>query len=385
MSDYRDVAPAYRTIRISLPDDAAAEADAEAWERRGRYPSLQSTGVPGFGVVREREEGGWEVLSSGSFAEHEPQGARDSMAWQLRRFARLAARDGNTALEEEYAIAAERLEWEKLDELTVEGLRFRVARCESFVAFGPEGPEPPRRSDQPFIDERDAERDARYERHRISREANEARMARGEPWESGVISDDEPPGFVLDTVTPTGMTLGILKTDLLQTLPPPGSMSKKAEAALRRAMHSHPGGALLPVMFMLGERVGKRWRQESGHHDSPRDAREQMLFYLREFAPKFLRLKGEELAAHLAAAVELEACREDRFDVMGRHFAVGRVERLVRFGPDGPEGPRPEDPDPQLPNSALDMKIRRERLAAGLPEFDESDDRSRELPEDVDG
>jgi hypothetical protein len=53
------------------------------------------------------------------------------------------------------------------------------------------------------------------------------------------------------------------------------------------------------------------------------------------------------------------------------------VERLVRVGPDGPEGPRPSDPDPQLPILAQEKQLREQ----GLWE-DEDPDEPVELDED---
>lgn len=43
--------------------------------------------------------------------------------------------------------AAVRLDWEKIDEMTVLGTRYRVVRAERFIRTGPDGPEPPRPSD----------------------------------------------------------------------------------------------------------------------------------------------------------------------------------------------------------------------------------------------
>ena len=62
MTSPGDQVPGYRTIRVTAHHAPVAElADAEAWQACDEYPQL-SFGGPGFGVAREREEGGWELL-----------------------------------------------------------------------------------------------------------------------------------------------------------------------------------------------------------------------------------------------------------------------------------------------------------------------------------
>jgi hypothetical protein len=57
---------------------------------------------------------------------------------------------------------------------------------------------------------------------------------------------------------------------------------------------------------------------------------------------------------------------------------VVRVERLVRIGPDGPEGPRPSDYDPQPPVHVQEQR-RRDQGSVG----DDDEDAPIELDEDT--
>jgi hypothetical protein len=100
----------------------AAQADAEAWQARGEYPQL-SFGGPGFGVAREREEGGWELLRG--LRELAPQDARDSMGAHFRRLARAAGESGDPDGQAECMRAAERMDSEAVNEMTVLGDRYR--------------------------------------------------------------------------------------------------------------------------------------------------------------------------------------------------------------------------------------------------------------------
>ncbi|MFD0147983.1 DUF5954 family protein [Streptomyces sp. NPDC055721] len=62
------------------------------------------------------------------------------------------------------------------------------------------------------------------------------------------------------------------------------------------------------------------------------------------------------------------AGRADDVRVDGREFRICRVERMVRFGPDGPEGPRPSDVDEYGP-----AKMHPRMDEDGTLHYDESD------------
>src|SRR6266536_505763 len=210
MNDSRDHVPAYRTIRVTAPEaPAAAAADTEAWRARGTYPDLRFAG-PVFGVAREREEGGWEVQPH--FPGLALQDARDSMGSMFRRLAQEAEQSGDPAGYEECMRAAERMDWEPVDELTVLGTRHRVVRAERFIRSGSAGPEPPRPTD-------------------------------ADPAEPGQAHDvpDPTAGFVIDPVTATGMSEGVLKVELLSSVYKDGTVPADARDDSARAAQTHPG------------------------------------------------------------------------------------------------------------------------------------------------
>lgn len=330
--DPADRVPAYRQIRVTTPrEPVAALADTEARLARETHPVLMSAGAPLFGVVRERDGGGWEVL--GSFLEQAPQEARDSMGAAFRRAAQRARDAGD---EEAYAAcmsAAERMDWEALDELTVAGVRHRVARAECYIRSGPDGPEPPRPSDPGPAG---------------------AGRGRGEPCRTR--------GSVLDPVRPTGMSEALLKADLLTLVRKAGTVPDDVRDDSRRAADTHPGGVLLPPVFMIARRVEGRWRPDSAGSATPQRARDHLAFRLRVMIPWEERLDAEARAPYTAAAERLDAHPADELEAGGHRFRVVRVERLVRFGPEGPEGPRPSDPDPQVPVMVQEQRLREQDL-----------------------
>jgi hypothetical protein len=340
MSRHSEQVPGYRTIRVA-PQDApvAALADVEAWQARDAYPEIYFAGGPVFGVAREREEGGWELHPY--FSGLAPQDARDSMGSHFRRLAQEAERSGDQAAHEECMRAAERMDWEAVDEVTVRGDRYRVVRAEPFIRMGPAGPEPPRPTDPDP----------------------------GEPGQAREVPDSTA-GFVIDPITATGMSEGILKLELLSGGRKKGTVPPDVRADSLRAAETHPGGVLLPATFMTAEYLDGRWRPESTvNSTTPQAARDGLAMHLRVMAPWKLKLGPEERAEYARAADRLDEERGDELEVAGRRFRVVRVERLVRLGPDGPEGPRPSDPDPQPPVMVQNQQLREQ----GLLEDDDED------------
>ncbi|MDQ2874357.1 MAG: DUF5954 family protein, partial [Actinomycetota bacterium] len=229
MTGHRDDVPGYQTIRVAAPETpAAALADAEAWRAREGYPELR-VGGPVFGVAREREHGGWEVLSG--FSALWPQAARDSMGSHFRRLAQAAEQSGDQAGQSECMRAAELTDREVIDEMTVLGTRYRVVRAGLFIRSGPDGPEPPRPADPDP----------------------------GEPGRAHEVPDPAA-GFVIDPVTATGMSAGILKLDLLDAVGKAGAVPTEIRDDGVRAVRTHPGGVLLPAAFMAAELAGGQWQ-----------------------------------------------------------------------------------------------------------------------------
>ncbi len=353
MNDPRDHVPAYQTIRVTAPQaPAAAAADEQAWRARAAYPDLYFAG-PVFGVAREREEGGWAVYPH--FSGFAPQDARDNMGSVFRRLAQQAGQCGDSAAHAECMRAAERLDWEALDELTVVGTRYRVVRAERFIRTGPAGPEPPRPADPGPADPG--------------------------PADPGQAHDVPDPAadFVIDPVTATGMSEGILKAELLASVYSGAAVPADVRDDSARAARTHPGGVLLPAAFMTAEQIQGRWRPvDDGTSVTPQDARDGLALYLRVTVPWQLKLGPEERAVYAAGADRLDAQRPGELEVAGRRFRVVRVERLVRVGPDGPEGPRRSDPDPQPPVMVQTQQLRGQGLLA-----DEDTDAPIELDDDA--
>lgn len=156
---------------------------------------------------------------------------------------------------------------------------------------------------------------------------------------------------MIDPYTGTGLADGILKLDLVRFVGVvPGAPPEVADEA-RRALVTHPGGVLLPAVFMISERVDGSWKPHNpgASHVSPQAARDILASYLRVMGPFELRLDDAAREEYARAADRLDEKRSNVASVAGRRFRVTRVERLVRIGPDGPEGPRPSDFDPEPP------------------------------------
>ncbi|MDH6578145.1 DUF5954 family protein [Kitasatospora sp. MAP5-34] len=328
MVNFADDAPGYLTIRMAAPDDPVAElADVEAWTAREKYPQILSAGYPAFGIAREREQGGWELHSS--MVEIYPQSARDDLGSICRRQAARAEEAGDAESQQRYQALAERLDWEKIDEVELDA-RHRVVRAERFIRSGPDGPEPPRSSDPDDHQQRD-----------ITDELNPAT------------------GFVMDPTVPTGTSEGILKTDLIQLLPAEGQFPPDVCEDALRASRTHPGVVLLPAAFTVAERVGGRWRP-TGMMDAPTPfrARDILSMRLRVSEPVERRLTPEQQAVYCAAADRLDAEQSCEVTVEDRLLRIIRVERMIRFGPDGPESPRPSEHDPEDPIMVQDQRLR---------------------------
>jgi len=318
VSDFRDVVPGYRTIRVGpLGSRTAQAADDQAWLAREPYPDLAFAGGPAFGIAQELEFGGWQLHRFYSCSY--PQEARDTMGSVFRRLAQ--QHPEGSAEHAECMRAAEQMDRVALDEMTVLGTRYRIIRAEQFIRTGPLGPEPPRPSD-PDPD----------------------RPGLSYQW------PDPAEGFVIDPVNATGMSEGILKAELLDTARQVDSVPEEVSDDLRRAARSHPGGVLLPPGFIIGTLTRGKWGPVSTTVSvTPQAARDNLIGHLRVSLPARLDLSEGKRAVYAAAADVVERDRANEVTAAGRRFRVVRVERLVRIGPDGPEGPRPSDPDPEPP------------------------------------
>jgi Family of unknown function (DUF5954) len=348
VDERRDRVPGYQTIRVAAPGTPVAElADAEAWQARSAYPEVRFAGGPAFGVARERDEGGWVLHPY--FGVLFPQDARDSMGSHFRKLAAHAQDSGDQAAHGECMRAAERMDWEACDEVTVLGVRYRVVRADKFLRTGQAGPEPPRPTD----------------------------VDPGEPGRAHE-SLDPAAGFIIDPAIATGMSEAMLKLELLDSARKEGTVPREVRDDSPRAVHTHPGGVLLPPAFTAAELVNGHWRPLGAETSpTPQAARDGLALYLRVTAPWELRLDPDQRTEYTAAADQLDDSRANELTAAGRRFRVVRIERLVRIGPDGPEGPRPSDPDPQPPVMVQTQQLRDH----GRP-IDEDDSTPIELGED---
>ncbi|WP_267900729.1 DUF5954 family protein, partial [Micromonospora craterilacus] len=88
-----------------------------------------------------------------------------------------------------------------------------------------------------------------------------------------------------------------------------------------------------------------RWQVHALFDDTPQDARTTLAHRLRE---RLLDTTDPALAAEVTAAAQiLDREKVDEVVVAGRSHRVVRADSFARFGPDGPEPPRPSDPDPR--------------------------------------
>jgi len=221
----------------------------------------------------------------------------------FRRLAQAATDSGDEAQREEWLRAAERMDWEAVNEMTVRGARYRVVRADTFIRRGPAGPEPPRATDS-------------------------------DPGEAGWGHELADPAarFVIDTVTSTGMAEGMLKVELLEAIYPEGSVPAEVRADSVRAVREHPGGVLLPAAYTTAELADGQWKPTGpGTEGTPQGARDSLAFYLRVFGPWRLGLDPDQRAVYAAAADRLDAGLGSELEVAGRRFRVVRVERLARW------------------------------------------------------
>ncbi|WP_381794796.1 DUF5954 family protein [Streptomyces niveus] len=350
MNAYGEGLPAYRTIRMTLQEGPiAAFADEEAWRARERYPTIVGMGLPVFVAATESERGGWEILGS---AGDTPQSVRDSLGSHFRRLAKEAAEAGRAGDRKKYRAAYEKLDRVAVDELRVLGSRYRVVRVEQFIRLGPDGPEPPRPSDPDPGEVGEA--------HRLPSRIK---------------------GFVIDPYIGTGMAEGLLKFDLMQFVLKAGTAPPDVRGDSLRAVETHPGGVLLPAEFAIAECGGDgQWKPHSGAAPSPQAARDRLAVDFRVMTPIRQRLGEAEREEYARAADRLDEKRGAGIAVAGRRYRVARVEQLVRIGPDGPEGPRPSDFDPDPPIEAHTRQLREQGL---LDDEGEDEDESRELNEEV--
>jgi hypothetical protein len=327
--------PDHLLIRIERPGDpVAAVSEEDARQRALRYPKLM-WGAPAFGYA-EQADHRWRVLGLGA---DQPQGARDGLASHFRRIrAETPDAPETETAREEYEAAYRLLDWEAVNELTIDGRRYRIIRSQPFIRMGPDGPEPPRSTDP----------DPYPPRH-----------------EGRAPSPVE--GFVIDPAAATGLSGGLLRMEMVPACYSPGIVPDGVRMDSRRALNTHPGVVLLPVGFTVGEYLDGRWQPRSSDtHSTPQAARDSAALRLSDVMPHGDATGEEILEAYTRALREVAPPRTDDFEVNGIRCRITRVESFVRVGPDGPEGPRPSDWDPDPPPARQMHELREQGLAPEL-------------------
>ncbi|KOG91700.1 DUF5954 family protein [Streptomyces varsoviensis] len=348
--DHRDVKPGrMRRIVVRYPEDPVESvAEADALDAAVGIETLLVRG-PLFGVAAQDagETSRWRVvvaLEAGC-----PQQARDSLQSTLWFRAKDEAQDRTERRALLAAVA--RLETERVDELTVLGTRYRVVRADEYAGMGRDGIERPRPTDpEPAV-------------------PNWARGAKEPRVDEGLVMDPDAP------MTPTQAAERLALTGMAYA----GSRyPEPVRADSRQALRTHPDVMLLPAVFRVVEIAedelakgnGAGWEIGSGLHATAHDVRKTMDFSLTWFEPRQRGLipwgadgntdartviaEGtdpavEELAAYVRAAAPLRTERADEVAFRGLVRRICRARRLLRWGPDGPEGPRPSDIDTHPP------------------------------------
>ncbi|WP_243707503.1 DUF5954 family protein [Micromonospora sp. KC606] len=311
-SEMRTPAVVVRVQRRDDPVGAVTEDDAA--RRAAAYPTIR-IGAPLFGHAVHAGASRWQVRA---VVADTPQAARDTLAHRLRM--RLDDTD-DPRLAGELTAVVDALDREKLDEVVVAGRAHRIVRVDTFARFGPDGPEPPRPTDR---DPRDAD-------------------------DHDSFLDED---ILVDPDAATGMGEAVLRVELMTAHYPRAQVPADVFADSVAAVTSHPVGVVLPARYAAAESVGGSWRPYSRAVATPQLARDEIAFGLRHIEPRLLRLTDEQAALYHQAADELDGNPVDDLTVLGRRFRVTRIETLLRMSVDGPEGPRPSDPDPDQPPAA---------------------------------
>jgi hypothetical protein len=125
----------------------------------------------------------------------------------------------------------------------------------------------------------------------------------------------------------------------------PVSAVTEADAWRGRAQYPDVAGA--GPMFGCAEQVEGRWQILGLGESAPQIARDAMGGHFRALA-KEAEEAGDVTGQRefMAAAVRMDWEVVDELTVHGRDFRIIRAEQFIRTGPDGPEPPRPTDPDP---------------------------------------
>ncbi|UQX04425.1 DUF5954 family protein [Streptomyces sp. RerS4] len=321
------------------PVEAAVEADA--MDAAVRAASVVVRG-PLFGVAALPPEDGarWRVVAA--VTDPCPQIARDGLNSRLWFRAKDEARD--KAERRALLAAVARLERERVDDLDVEGTRYRVVRAEEYAVTGPDGIEQPRPTDhEPLVPD----------------------------WERTTKDPDIDDELILDPDLPVTPTQAVERVAMRGLRYTGERFPQDVRADARRALRTHPDVLLLPATFTVVEQKPHSWKPVIGPHATAHAARKSLDFALTWMWPRMYgvipydaeptvdartwaaRASTDESVAEAAeyaeAADALRVGRVNRLEFQDAVYRIVRTRRLLRWGPDGPEGPRPSDVNSQEP------------------------------------
>ncbi|MFD7070126.1 DUF5954 family protein [Streptomyces sp. NPDC059913] len=313
MNDHHQALPDHLVINVQRREDPVSmvtEADAFASSRT--YSNVVIRG-PLFGVAEQRrgERPRWRLITD--MESGYPQDVRD----ELNSYLWFKARDETDDPRERRALldAVRRLETERVNDLTVGDTRYRIVRADEFARIGESGMEPPRATD---VD--------------------------SDGWDLELDTPSTTKGFVIDHAAAVGLTEGLDRMGLVPLAYTSQRFPADVLADSRRALRTHPGLVLLPVAFRVMERKEHAWSLVSSQHPTPQDARRSLVYHLTKFLPMFKQIDEDEAAIYARAAEAFSKRRRpNELEVRGRRFEIIRVERMMRIGPAGPEGPRKSD------------------------------------------
>ncbi len=299
---------------VRRDDPVAWVNEADAVTASCRYPHIAVRGAL-FGIATQDSASGTDWRLHGPVADGTPQQARDGLNSKL--WFRALEDTDDPAVRRELLKAVAVLEREPADELEVLGVRYRVVRADELARSGEDGLEPPRPTDT-----EPADRSWTGRHHPPSRDT----------------------GHVLDPGRAEGIMAGALKLGLRAFAYAGARYPADVRRDSERAASTHPDIALLPVGFGITERIGKGWRPHGSLMPTPHDARRLLHDALTDVWPRLYELSTAEQARYARAAERFKAAgRNDELRAGDRLFRICRIERLVRWGPDGPEPPRPSD------------------------------------------
>ncbi|GAA4240556.1 hypothetical protein GCM10022254_65670 [Actinomadura meridiana] len=139
----------------------------------------------------------------------------------------------------------------------------------------------------------------------------------------------------------TGSDGAALAGDLPSGLAAGATSARQGEL---RAQRTHPLVLWYGPTYGVMERLADGWMMSGMERLTPQDARDSLAWWFRNMA-RTAGTPDADREQYREGAALLERARPNEVTVAGRVFRVVRADRFCRSGVDGPEPPRPTDPD----------------------------------------